>query len=169
MLFSVFAAFMFTPWLAMRIKPSMEKLRKMEESEHRQNEWLGDLFRRLLIPLITNKFKGKLFLFSLFAVFFLCIALFYTKSVPVKMLPLDNKPEFNVIVNLQEGTALPVTANVVNQLSETLLEIPEVTALQTYSGTASPFNFNGLDWAIIHSNDLKCGHIERSSVKPFEP
>ena len=144
MLFSVFAAFMFTPWLAMRIKPSMEKLKKMEESEHRQNEWLGNLFRRLLIPLITNKLKGKLFLFSLFAVFFLCIALFYTKSVPVKMLPLDNKPEFNVVINLNEGSALPVTANIVNQLSEKLLEIPEVTALQTYTGTASPFNFNGL-------------------------
>jgi len=144
MLFSVFAAFMFTPWLAMRIKPSMEKLRKMEESEHRQNEWLGNLFSRVLIPLITNNLKGKLFLFSLFAVFFLCVALFYTKSVPVKMLPLDNKPEFNVVINLTEGTALPVTANIVNKLSETLLEIPEVTALQTYTGTASPFNFNGL-------------------------
>ena len=144
MLFSVFAAFMFTPWLAMRIKPSMEKLKDMEDSEHRQNEWLGNLFRRILIPLITNKTKGRLFLIGLFVVFFLCIALFYTKSVPVKMLPLDNKPEFNVVINMKEGTALPVTANVVNQLSNTLLEVEEVTSLQTYVGTASPFNFNGL-------------------------
>ncbi len=144
MLFSVFAAFMFTPWLAMRIKPSMEKLKEMEESEHTQNEWLGKLFRKTLIPLITSKTKGRLFLISLFVVFFLCISLFYTKSVPVKMLPLDNKPEFNVVVNMKEGTALPLTANVVNELSNTLLEIEEVTSLQTYVGTASPFNFNGL-------------------------
>lgn len=144
MLFSVFAAFMFTPWLAMRIKPSMEKLRQMEESEHSQNEWLGNLFRRLLIPLITNKLKGQLFLVGLFVVFFLCIILFYTKSVPVKMLPLDNKPEFNVVVNMKEGSALPLTANVVNQMAEVLLGVEEVTSLQTYVGTASPFNFNGL-------------------------
>jgi multidrug efflux pump subunit AcrB len=63
----------------------------------------------------------------------------------VKMLPFDNKPEFNVVVNLPEGTALPVTANVVQILAEKLREeIPEITAMQTYAGTASPFNFNGL-------------------------
>ncbi|HHH46210.1 MAG TPA: efflux RND transporter permease subunit, partial [Thiotrichales bacterium] len=144
MLFSVFAAFIFTPWLAMRIKPSMEKLKEMEESEHRQNEWLGRLFRKTLVPLITRKTRGRLFLVSLFVVFFLSIALFYTQSVPVKMLPLDNKPEFNIVVNMDEGTALPVTANIVNQLADELLKVPEVTALQTYVGTASPFNFNGL-------------------------
>ena len=144
MLFSVFAAFMFTPWLAMRIKPSMEKLKEMEESEHSQNEWLGNLFRRILIPLITNKTKGRIFLASLFIVFFLCVSLFYTQSVPVKMLPLDNKPEFNVVVNMKEGSALPVTANVMNELAEEILKVEEVTALQTYVGSSSPFNFNGL-------------------------
>ncbi len=144
MLFSVFAAFMFTPWLAMRIKPSMKKLKEMEESEHGQNEWLGNLFRKTLIPLITSKTKGRIFLISLFVVFFLCISLFYTKSVPVKMLPLDNKSEFNVVVNLAEGTALTVTANIVNLLADEILKVEEVTSLQTYTGTASPFNFNGL-------------------------
>ncbi len=144
MLFSVFAAFMFTPWLAMRIKPSMKKLKQMEESEHRQNEWLGNLFKKILIPLITSKTKGRIFLASLFIVFFLCISLFYTKSVPVKMLPLDNKPEFNVVVNMAEATALPITANVVNELADVILELEEVTSIQTYVGTSSPFNFNGL-------------------------
>ena len=144
MLFSVFAAFIFTPWLAMRIKPSMEKLQDMERSEHKQNEWLGRLFRRILIPLITRKSVGRIFLISLFVVFFLSVFLFYTKSVPVKMLPLDNKPEFNIVINMKEGTALPVTASLVNELADTLLKVPEVTALQTYVGTASPFNFNGL-------------------------
>ncbi len=144
MLFSVFAAFMFTPWLAMRIKPSMKKLREMEKSEHAQSELFGRIFKKILIPLITHKAKGRLFLVSLFVVFFLCISLFYTKTVPVKMLPLDNKPEFNVVVNMSEGVALPVTANIVNQLAESILEVEEVTAIQTYTGTSSPFNFNGL-------------------------
>ncbi len=144
MLFSVFAAFMFTPWLVMRIKPSMDKLKQMEESEHKQNEWLGNLFNKTLIPLITNKTKGRIFLASLFIVFFLCASMFYFQSVPVKMLPLDNKSEFNVVVNMKEGSALPVTANIVNELVDEILKTDEVTAIQTYAGASSPFNFNGL-------------------------
>lgn len=144
MLFSVIAAFVFTPWLAMRIKPSMKMLAAMEEKEHGQNEWLGNLFNKLLIPLITSKLKGMLFLISMFVVFFLSVSLFYTKAVPVKMLPLDNKPEFNIVVNLNEGRALPLTANIVNEIADIVLEVDEVTAVQTYVGTASPFNFNGL-------------------------
>lgn len=144
MLFSVVAAFVFTPWLAMRIKPSMKKLEAMEKAEHGQNEWLGKLFNKMLIPLITNKTKGMIFLISMFVVFFLSVSMFYTKAVPVKMLPLDNKPEFNIVVNLDEGIALPLTANIVNEISDIVLEVDEVTAIQTYVGTASPFNFNGL-------------------------
>ena len=144
MLFSVFAAFMFTPWLAMRIKPSMKKLKEMEESEHGQNEWLGNLFNKILVPLITNKKKGTFVLIGMFVAFFLSVLMFYTQAVPVKMLPLDNKPEFSVVVNMDEGTALPVTANQVIELTDIILQDEDVTAVQTYIGAASPFNFNGL-------------------------
>lgn len=70
--------------------------------------------------------------------------MFYSKAVTVKMLPFDNKPEFNVVINMPEGTALPVTANITNKLVQALRTLPEVTALQSYVGTASPFNFNGM-------------------------
>ncbi len=66
------------------------------------------------------------------------------KTVPVKMLPFDNKPEFSVVVNLPEGTPLPRTANTVRQLALKVREMPEVTSVQAYAGTAQPFNFNGL-------------------------
>ncbi len=144
MLFSLFAAFIFTPWLVMRLRPTMAYLQKAEEKEHRFNENMDWLYRKLLVPLINDKRKGWLFLFSIVAVFFLCCFMFYTTSVTAKMLPLDNKPEFNVQINMPEGTALPVTANLVKSLSSELLKIEQVTALQTYTGTASPFNFNGL-------------------------
>ncbi|MBU2006036.1 MAG: efflux RND transporter permease subunit, partial [Gammaproteobacteria bacterium] len=89
--------------------------------------------------------KGMIFLTSIVVVFFAFMLLFYPfKAVRVKMLPLDNKPEFNVVLNMPEGTALPVTANLVHGMASKLKEIPEVTALQTYTGTASPYNFNGL-------------------------
>lgn len=144
MLLSLFAAFIFTPWLAQRIKPSMAKLAKMQDSEHRQSEKLKNIYEKLLRPLLQNRGRARLFRLGMWLVFLLSLALFYTQSVTVKMLPNDNKPEFNVTVNMPEGTALPVTANVISRLSQELLKLPEVVALQSYSGTASPFNFNGL-------------------------
>ena len=144
MVFSLFAAFVFTPWLAYQLRPSLYSLHKAEEKEHREVELLGRFYRRMLLPMIENKRQGLIFLISLFVVFFICMSLFYTKSVRVKMLPLDNKPEFNVVVNFPEGTALPETANLVGQLAEEIRQIEEVSAIQTYVGTASPYNFNGL-------------------------
>ncbi len=144
MVFSLFAAFVFTPWLATRLKPPMSALKKAEEKEHREVELLGRFYRRLLPPMIKDRRRGNLFLISLFVVFFICISLFYFKAVRVKMLPLDNKPEFNIVINMPEGTALPDTANVTSRVAEAIRGIPEITALQTYVGTASPFNFNGL-------------------------
>jgi hypothetical protein len=60
------------------------------------------------------------------------------------MLPFDNKPEFSVVVNMPEGTALPVTANLAHRIAEKLRNLPEVTAIQVYAGTAKPFDFNGM-------------------------
>ena len=144
MIFSLFAAFIFTPWLAMRIRPSMDSLAKQHHKEEKQQKQLDGLFRRILVPLIESKLKYRIFRLSMLGILFACFALFYTTWVTVKMLPLDNKPEFNVVVNLPEGTALPDTANVIQALTDPLLRLPEVTAVQTYAGTASPFNFNGL-------------------------
>ncbi len=144
MIISLIAAFIFTPWFAMIFKPSMEVLQKGEEFEHKVDTWLEKLFRRILTPLITSAKKGRIFLVGLIIAFFLAISMFYTEMVEVKMLPLDNKPEFNVFIDMPEGTALPVTANLTYQLAEALRDIPEVMALQTYVGTSQPFDFNGM-------------------------
>ena len=144
MLFSLFAAFVFTPWLAYKLRPDMASLHKAEQKELREIELLGRFYRAVLLPMIHNRKLGRLFLYGLFVVFFLCMLLFYVKAVQVKMLPLDNKPEFNVVVNFPEGTALAETANLVSELAEKIRTIDEVTAIQTYVGNASPFNFNGL-------------------------
>ncbi len=144
MLLSLFAAFMFTPWLAMRIRPSMKQLHEMEKREHRTVNRLDRFYRGLLGPMIDQPWKAKAFRWGIWAAFLACCALFYTENVSVKMLPMDNKPEFNVVVNMPEGTALPETANAIQQFVAKIKEIPEVAALQTYAGTASPYNFNGL-------------------------
>ncbi len=144
MLFSLFAAFIFTPWLVMRLRPTMAYLKKAEEKEHRFDANMNRLYQNILMPLINSKVKGWIFLISVIVVFFLCCVMFYTTAITAKMLPLDNKPEFNVQINMPEGTALPTTANVVKRMTRELQKIEQVTALQTYTGTASPFNFNGL-------------------------
>lgn len=145
MLVSLFAAFAFTPWLVNKLKPSLDKLAESAEKEHKQAARMEKMYRAIIIPLIRNKARGKALLYVIFGTLLLTLLLFYpTKLVQVKMLPLDNKPEFNVVVNFPEGTALPITANLINKLATRMQDVEEVTALQTYVGTASPFNFNGL-------------------------
>ena len=145
MILSLFAAFIFTPYLAMRLKPSLSVLRRQERSERDQAQALERLFRRIITPLVERRVLGWLFLGGLVAVFFLAAMLLYPfKVVPVKMLPYDNKPEFSVVIDMPEGTALPVTANVAHRIAEQLRQFPEVIAVQTYVGTAKPFDFNGM-------------------------
>ncbi len=144
MIFSLFAAFIFTPWLTMRLAPSLEQLNKAAEKEHRQSEKLERFYRQIITPLIRDRVKGLVFLISVIGIFFATTTLFFTNGVRVKMMPLDNKSEFNVVINFPEGTALPVTANLTHRLAMIVRDIKEVTAVQSYAGTASPFNFNGL-------------------------
>ncbi|MBL3589459.1 MAG: efflux RND transporter permease subunit [gamma proteobacterium endosymbiont of Lamellibrachia anaximandri] len=144
MMISLFAAFAFTSYLVMRIRPSMEKLKKAEEKEHASNEKLDKLFRKLIPALLDNKRLGWGFLIGLILIFFAVCGMFYTTAVTVKMLPFDNKPEFAVIIDMPEGTALPTTSNLARELAEELRKMPEVTALQTYTGSARPFDFNGM-------------------------
>src|SRR5262249_44576781 len=72
------------------------------------------------------------------------MSLVYIQFVKVKMLPFDNKSEFQVIVDMPDGTTLEETSRVAGALARATLEQPEVVNLQTYAGTASPYNFNGL-------------------------
>ena len=145
MIFSLLAAFVFTPWWAMHLKPPMAYLRTAEKREHETSERLDKLFRDILVPLIHDRRKRIAFQAVLWGSLLLALSFFYTKWVTVKMLPLDNKSELSVVINMPEGTALPVTANLTRRLAEIVRQrVPEVTALQTYVGTARPFDFNGM-------------------------
>ncbi|MCU7845500.1 MAG: efflux RND transporter permease subunit [Candidatus Thiodiazotropha sp. (ex Monitilora ramsayi)] len=146
MLISLFAAFVFTPYLTVShwLRPSMRYLEVAGEREHKESEKLESLFRKILIPMIETPAKAKLFKLVMWGTFLIMCSFFYFKWVAVKMLPLDNKPEFAVVVDMPEGTALPVTANLVHQMAEKIRVMPEVTAVQVYAGTARPFDFNGM-------------------------
>lgn len=170
MAFSLFAAFAFTPWLAVRIKPTIQQLQKDAVKEHEQSERIERFFRRLLNGLLENKMRGRLFLVGIVSAFFLSVLLIATTSVTVKLLPFDNKSDLAVVINFPEGTAMPVTAGLTNRLAQALHDVPEVVSMESYVGTAAPFDFNGLvrhyylrsePWQAdiqIHLQDKKARH-----------
>jgi len=146
MLISLFAAFVFTPYLAISkwLRPSMRYLEVAEKREHKEAEGLERLYVALLTPLIENRRTRLIFKLLMWGSFLFTLSFFYFKWVPVKMLPLDNKPEFSVVIDMPEGAALPVTANLAHRMAQEVRDMPEVTAIQLYAGTARPFDFNGM-------------------------
>jgi len=138
MLFSLLVAFIVTPWAAVRIlKPSGLHAGEREDFVTRlYRRFMGGLLHR---PLFRWSFVGGVVVLLLGS-----CALFYTGFVKVKMLPFDNKSEFQVIVDMPTGTTLEETAHVTQLLAEAAQKQREVVNLQTYVGTASPYNFNGL-------------------------
>jgi multidrug efflux pump subunit AcrB len=144
MLFSLFAAFALTPWLTRLLKPRLRSLQKSEAREERMRNRLTGLYAHTLLPLLRHRWLRMGFLGLLSAGLLLSIGLLVTQRVTVKMLPYDNKPELDVVLDLPAGTALPITANVTRAMVEKLRTLPEVTAIQAYQGTPAPFDFNGM-------------------------
>jgi multidrug efflux pump subunit AcrB len=139
MVFSLIVAFMVTPWAAVRI------LKSGHAAEHGESEdRLTRLYRVVMGNILHNTGLRLAFLGSVVFLLLGSMSLVYIEFVKVKMLPFDNKSEFQVIVDMPEGTTLEDTSKVTNALARAALDQPEVTDLQTYAGAASPFNFNGL-------------------------
>ncbi len=144
MMISLFAAFVFTPYFIMKFVPPLGVLHKMHEKEEKESKILYAFFHSTISKLFHIKAYGWGFLIALFVAFFMSMSMFYTTTVPVKMLPLDNKSEFGVVLDLPDGTALADTATVLHKMAQVLRNMPEVVSIQSYAGTAKPFDFNGL-------------------------
>ena len=144
MFFSLLAAFIFTPWVAYQLRPRLRSLERAERREERIRRGIRSFYRPMMERMCTTPRYRRTFLITLIVLTVAAAALFPLKVVPVKMLPFDNKSTFQVVINMPEGTALPTTANVASRLSKELRKIPEVRSTQAYSGTAAPFNFNGM-------------------------
>jgi multidrug efflux pump subunit AcrB len=147
MLFSLLIAFMVTPWAAIRVLRWRNGLKRLE-SHGGDTEAKEDLFtriyRRYMGALIASAKRRWEFLGAIIALLLLAMGTVAAGWVKVKMLPFDNKSEFQVILNMPEGTSLERTAQVCREIGQEVAKDPEVTDYQVYAGTASPFNFNGL-------------------------
>jgi multidrug efflux pump subunit AcrB len=112
----------------------MRYLKTAEAREHREAEWLEGLYRRILMPMINDPRKAAAVqAWSMWGALILMCAIFYTKWVAVKMLPLDNKPEFSVVLDMPEGTALPDTATWRTRSPSACAGMPEVTRCRSMS------------------------------------
>lgn len=177
MLISLLVAFIFTPWLFLKVferkapggVDGVSVQRSVDthhtdsnfgdcghplvagtcsvDTHHTQDEKLERVFSRLMTPFLGKRSgrrnRVKLLL-GLLGAILASVLLVTSQQVVLKMLPFDNKSEFQVVVDLPEGSTLEQTQAVLNQVSQAVLSQPEVTHLQTYAGSAAPINFNGL-------------------------
>jgi multidrug efflux pump subunit AcrB len=138
MMFSMAAAFIVTPWAAVRL------LRSDTASHHEGEGAATRFYRRGMAALMTSGRSRALFLGGVAILLLSSTTLIPLKLVTVKMLPFDNKSEFQVVVDMPEGTALEHTARVAAALAAEVLNDQGVIDVQSYVGIASPYNFNGL-------------------------
>lgn len=141
-LFSLLVALIGTPWLAYRFLGSDHG--HGESSYDIKNSPAYKLYFRILSPMMDSASKRWMALGGVSALLVLAILLIPMRAVELKMLPFDNKSEFQVIVDMPEGTTLEQTARVTKELAAYLKTVPEVSNYQYYVGTNAPINFNGL-------------------------
>jgi multidrug efflux pump subunit AcrB len=140
MLFSLMVAFVVSPWAALR-------LLRGHTGKHGEGEAEGKttrFYRKLMGGLIQNARKRWAFLATVVLLLLLACSLVAFKAVRVKMLPFDNKSEFQVIVDMPEGTPLERTLAVEQEIGAYLHTQPEIINYQVYAGISGPYNFNGL-------------------------
>ncbi len=142
MVFSLMVAFVVSPWAALRLLGGV-KSPGQEEAESGPGG-MQRLYRRIMTPLVAKPQKRRLFFGAVLLLLLVVLALPLAKIVLVKMLPFDNKSEFQVIVDMPEGTPLEQTARVTQALTRRIALEPEVENYVEYIGVAAPYDFQGL-------------------------
>ena len=144
MLISLAVALIFTPWLCRKLFADLSRAHVLESPTENR---LHRRFERLMLPFLSES-EGRRLRHRLYwgtgAAIVVAITLAVLQLVVLKMLPFDNKSEFQVVVNMPEGTPVEDTARVLGALGRELQTVPEVTDYQAYAGTSAPINFNGL-------------------------
>ena len=141
MVFSFFVAVVLAPWLMIRLA------RRALAAGHGHGEsegWIGRLYRRWASRVIRTRRSAWMFLGAVGIATLLAMSMFGLRAVPVKLLPFDNKSELQVVLDMPEGTSLEITERTLAAAAVITQGVPEVIAIQSYAGTAAPFNFNGL-------------------------
>jgi multidrug efflux pump subunit AcrB len=142
MVFSLIVAFVVSPWAALRLLRHYAA--EGGRTAHEAEGWTTRVYRKVMNPLVLDPKRRWVFLASVIVLLLAAVAFVSMKWVRVKMLPFDNKSEFQVIIDMPDGTPLEQTTRVAQTLGHYLAQQPEVINYQIYSGTSGPYNFNGL-------------------------
>ncbi len=157
MIFSLLVALTLTPYFGYLFLRHKDKKGEGLESEEKETDLhetkIYKLYAKIVTPFLENRKRRWTFMIGLTVVLLGSFVLFYTKSVPVKMLPFDNKNEFQVVIDMPEGTTLERTAAVTKELAVHISRNDKVTNYQTYVGTSAPISFNGL----VRHYDMRMG------------
>jgi multidrug efflux pump subunit AcrB len=143
MVISLAIAFVVTPWLALKLAPKVSGAHRPSSLDER----LATLFPRLLTPFLDapHATRNRRLLFGgVVVAILLSVGLAVVQWVVLKMLPFDNKSEFQVVVDMPAGTPVEATSAALHDMAAYLATVPEVTDVEGYAGTATPINFNGL-------------------------
>jgi multidrug efflux pump subunit AcrB len=142
MLISLAIALVFTPWLCRRLLASTHAV-----TEDGRTSRLTRLFERIVRPHLAGaagrRRRHKLY-WGILGAIVISAGLVVVQLVVLKMLPFDNKSEFQLVANLPEGTTVETTARLLDELSHVIEQVPEVSDYEVYAGTSAPINFNGL-------------------------
>ncbi len=144
MIFSLLVAFIVTPWASIRILKHEAKKGAKEDHASEKESKLDQLYRKLMESLLTKKKKAVQFGVLTLGLFAVAFSLLYFKTVKVKMLPFDNKNEFQVIVDFPPETPLQRTIDLSKGLATEILKNPEVLKVQVFAGESAPFSFSGM-------------------------
>lgn len=151
MLISLVVAFVVTPWLSYKLLQrqalQFENTTVSHDDSEVKEDGLYRFFNKVMRPFIEGPQAGKkriLVFVGITGLIFLAVLLPVFKLVVMKMLPFDNKSEFQIVVDMPEGTPLEQTLVVLEALTDELMTVPEIRDVQLYAGTAAPINFNGL-------------------------
>src|SRR6266545_4083098 len=144
MIFSLLVAFIVTPWASLRLIKRGHRREGGHDRGDGEEGRMTKLYRAVMSKLIRAPKWRYGFLIGVVLLLIASMALVGLKLVRVKMLPFDNKSEFQVIIDMPEGAPLEQTAAVTREIGDYIRAVPEVTDYQMYVGTASPYNFNGL-------------------------
>ena len=153
MMLSLFVALTITPYLGYHFLKGHDEANHKADSEGIEKGWIYKIYEKFERPLLDNKKKrNRMFLITI-GLLVLSMLMFVTKNVAVKMLPFDNKNEFQIVVDMPEGTTLERTNAVTKEIAQYIATVPEVVNYQSYVGSSSPITFNGL----VRHYDMRAG------------
>ena len=154
MIFSLLVALTITPYLAYKLLRGGEDESEEIESKFKlEDGFIYKIYNKTMRPMLESPKLRWSFIISVIVLLLASTTLVYFKMVAVKMLPFDNKNEFQVVIDMPEGTTLERTAMVTKELAVYVAQQDHVLDYQCYVGTAAPMNFNGL----VRHYDLRRG------------